>query len=641
MRINKLLLIFFFSIGFYATPSKLLANELDSLIEIVLQKQVHEEEANIDFSAIFFDVESKMPNNIEEANAYEQYILKGMKLYNQGKYLAALSVFNNLSDHELYRNKDEEMLVNYYLGICFNRLGNLPVALFYLEKMIYELEEHPISGKKLHQLYSSYASMKLSENKISESMQYFKKCLQISKEVQDSLLLCRSYNNIGVGYMEQKKYDSALYYFNQIQNKAFKKHQAVLHAFGFGNAGAVMQKLGDTAASIPLLYEEVKLLKEQGTKEGLFNCYMGIGRAYEQQNKTDSAISYFKKALKTADKTQNRANKVNAFEAILGLKIAKKDFSDILNLYESYLEAQKERQEEFQLNNIQSIQQLSKIVDISRKSLTKKNEIKTLSLQKQRLIYLIISLCLLVVLLFVIISYNIKSRKKIQEKNAQHAEKNQALKDSFVTISKTNRQNELLLREVHHRVKNNLQMLISMFNLQKNTTNDVKLREILNQAQDRLLSIALVHQNVYQNNDFEFIDLKSYIENLISSLNKDASTAVEINLQVESIDLNISKVIPIGLILCELITNSLKHAKPTAKALQINLSAILKEDTLVLAYNDNGSFDKGKGIRKSDSSIGLTLIELFAEQLNAKLEFNHLSAIKGFHCRIGITIFEE
>ena len=88
----------------------------------------------------------------------------------------------------------------------------------------------------------------------------------------------------------------------------------------------------------------------------------------------------------------------------------------------------------------------------------------------------------------------------MQQKNAELAEKNEALKESFVTISKTNRQNELLLREVHHRVKNNLQMLISMFNLQKENLEDERMIAVFTQAQDRLQSIALVHQNIYQNN---------------------------------------------------------------------------------------------------------------------------------------------
>ncbi|MEX2379545.1 MAG: histidine kinase dimerization/phosphoacceptor domain -containing protein [Vicingaceae bacterium] len=590
MRINKLLLAFLFALCFSSLATKLSANELDSLVEVVLKNNVYEEEVNVDFSAIFFDLESRMPNKIKNANAYELYIIKGMELYNQGDYLAALSVFNNLSDHELYRNKDEEMLVNYYLGICFNRLGNLPIALYYLEKMIHEIEEHPISTEKRHQLYATYASMKLNDNKVDEAMQYFKKC------------------------------------------------QSILHAFGFGNAGTVLQKKGDTAASIPLLFKEVELLKEIGTNEGLLNCYMAIGKAFAHDNKTDSAINYFKKAINVAEETKNQAGKVKAFEAILGLKIAKKHFPEIRNIYNEYLKAQNEWQREIQINNRQSIQQLSKIVNMSRKSLTKKNEINTLSLEKERLVYFIISLCLLVVLLFVIIFYNANSRKKIQQKSTQLAEKNQALKDSFVTISKTNRQNELLLREVHHRVKNNLQMLISMFNLQKNSTTDEKLKGILNQAQDRLLSIALVHQNVYQTNDFEFIDLRIYIENLINSLDYNNSKEVSINQQIESIELNITKVIPIGLIICELVTNSLKHAKPENQELQISLSAIHKNETLIIAYNDNGLVEQEISLQKSENSIGITLIELFADQLDAKLSFNHLSSINGFHCRLEIPI---
>lgn len=636
---NKQLLLFFFCLSLTALPLKLLATDLDSMFNAVLTDRIYKKAEQVDFSAIFFDVETKMPQNVKMANAYEAYILAGMEAYNKGNYLVALQVFNNISDHEIYRDKDEEMLVNYYLGICFNRLGNLPLALYYIEKMIQDLEEHPISASKQHQLYSSYASMKLREEELDKAMEYFKKCLAIALEANDSLLILRSYNNLGVGLMRQNKNDSALYFFQKIQHDAFKKHQAVLHAFGYGNAGSVLQKLSDTLASVSLLQKEIKLLNEIGTTEGLFSSYISLGNAYKHLQKIDSSKNAYTRALSIAEDGNNFGAQVTAYELLLKLMLDEKKYNSIDRLYDNYLNVKNDRRIEIEKNNRKSVEQMSKIVDMSRKSLTKKNEIKTLSLEKQRLIYLIASLSLIVLLLFVIVFYNINSRKKIQQKNAQLAEKNQALKDSFVTISKTNHQNELLLREVHHRVKNNLQMLISMFNLQKNKTNDEKLKGILNQAQDRLQSIALVHQKVYQNNDFEFIDLKSYVKNLINSLTDNAPSGVIINQQIDSVNLNISKVIPLGLILCELITNSFKHAKPQQQELEINLSAQLKgENTVVIAYNDNGSFNDKKSQIKSDSSVGMTLIELFAEQLNAQLSFNQTTAIKGFHSRIEIPI---
>lgn len=638
MIIKKLLPLIVFILFFGQLRAESIRFSSDSLLEVILQKKADQAPINVDFSAIFFDVESKFPNNIENANAYEKFILKGMQFYNEANYIAALDIFNQLADQEIFRTKDEEMLTNYYLGISFNRLGNTPLALYYLEKMIGDLENHPISKQKLHQLYSSYSSMLLNQDRVNESLAFFLKCLRISEELNDSLLLCRSLNNLGVIYRVKNEYDSALYYFNQVKKQEFKKHQQILHAFAFGNAASVLQMKGDTIASIPLLKKEIKLLSEANSNEGLFNSFMLLGNAFKSISEIDSANYFYSQAIKVADETKHRAGKVKAYEAILALKLKDKRFQSIYSYYNNYLNAKSEREKELLINNRKSIEQLGRIVSISRKSLMKKNEVKTVILEKQRLIYLIVSLCLVVLLLFVIIFYNARSRKKMQQKNEELAEKNDALKESYVTISKTNRQNELLLREVHHRVKNNLQMLISMFNLQKENLEDERMIAVFTQAQDRLQSIALVHQNIYQNNDFESIDLSEYIGRLIENLSLNTEKEVEINQQVDAIELSISKVIPIGLIICELITNSLKHAKSNQRVIQINLSARVKENTLVVAYNDNGILKDRSLNEKKENSIGITLIELFAEQLEAKLLFNHLEAIKGFHCRIEIPI---
>ena len=270
MIIKKLLPLIVFILFFGQLSAENIHFSNDSLLDIVLKETLDQAPVNVDFSAVFFDVESKFPNNIENANAYEKFILKGMQFYNEANYIAALDIFNQLADQEIFRTKDEEMLTNYYLGISFNRLGNTPLALYYLEKMIGDLENHPISKQKLHQLYSSYSSMLLNQDRVNESLAFFLKCLRISEELNDSLLLCRSLNNLGVIYRVKNEYDSALYYFNQVKKQEFKKHQQILHAFAFGNAASVLQMKGDTIASIPLLKKEIKLLSEANSNEGLF-----------------------------------------------------------------------------------------------------------------------------------------------------------------------------------------------------------------------------------------------------------------------------------------------------------------------------------------------------------------------------------
>src|SRR5690606_30014161 len=136
MIIKKLLPLIVFILLLGSLKAEPLRFSTDSLLEKILSEKADQLPMNVDFSAIFFDVESKFPNNIENANAYEKFILKGMQFYNEANYISALDIFNQLDDEEIFRTKDQEMLTNYYLGISFNRLGNTPLALYYLEKMI-------------------------------------------------------------------------------------------------------------------------------------------------------------------------------------------------------------------------------------------------------------------------------------------------------------------------------------------------------------------------------------------------------------------------------------------------------------------------------------------------------------------------
>lgn len=194
-------------------------------------------------------------------------------------------------------------------------------------------------------------------------------------------------------------------------------------------------------------------------------------------------------------------------------------------------------------------------------------------------------------------------------------------------IKKSLKEKEILLQEIHHRVKNNMQVISSLLTLQSASIEDKKTAEIFRQSQDRIRSMALIHEKLYRTEDFSRIDFKEYIETLTRALfnsYKKDTQRILLKIDVKDVYLNIETAIPLGLIINELISNSLKHAFKQGKKgeLCIALSESGK-DNLELRVRDNGVGIPDDFDIRSQNSLGFQIITLLAEnQLRGKIKLN-------------------
>ncbi len=192
-------------------------------------------------------------------------------------------------------------------------------------------------------------------------------------------------------------------------------------------------------------------------------------------------------------------------------------------------------------------------------------------------------------------------------------------------ISTALKEKEILLKEIHHRVKNNLQIIASMLNMQIRVMKDKEASILLKESRGRIYSMSLIHENLYQSDKITFIEIKEYVNKLAANLLHSfgiSSNKISLKIDINSIYLNINQAIPIGLILNELITNSFKYAfKPNMRGvIKIEIS-IDKTEQITLVYFDNGvPFSENIDITGSET-IGLRLIDTLARQLNASLDF--------------------
>ncbi|MDX2217363.1 MAG: PAS domain S-box protein [Oculatellaceae cyanobacterium bins.114] len=183
---------------------------------------------------------------------------------------------------------------------------------------------------------------------------------------------------------------------------------------------------------------------------------------------------------------------------------------------------------------------------------------------------------------------------------------------------------DLLLKEVHHRVKNNMQVISSIFSLQAQHVTDPNILSILADSQNRIRSMALIHEKLYQANSLAKINFADYVRSLIQNLfstYRNKANKIQLNLNISDIPLNIDTAIPCGLIINELVSNSLKHAFRSQQAGEIMISLVSPiEEQLHLIVRDNGiGLPADLNIHKTDS-LGLRLIRALSRQLNGQWE---------------------
>lgn len=193
------------------------------------------------------------------------------------------------------------------------------------------------------------------------------------------------------------------------------------------------------------------------------------------------------------------------------------------------------------------------------------------------------------------------------------------------------KEKEVLLKEIHHRVKNNMQVISSLLNLQSSRIDSPEILDMFKESQDRIRSMSLIHERLYQSADLSKIDFSRYIQNLASHLFQSYRIdpdAVVLNTDIQNFSLDINRAIPCGLILNELVSNSLKYAFPRAKEKdkkkrekgEINIRLTADNERVTMLVKDNGIGLPEDLDIETASSFGLQLVTTLVGQLNGSIE---------------------
>jgi two-component sensor histidine kinase len=377
----------------------------------------------------------------------------------------------------------------------------------------------------------------------------------------------------------------------------------------------------DIPTSIKYYKISAKLFAENKNYLGASYMYLNVAKRMLQQEQHENMMVYLDSIQKYAELISFKNEEYNLILSfICDLKksyFEKNKMADSASFYQTL-------QSDYRAKSQWFADQL-KVESNAVEFAIEKEKIKLENANKNSY-YLRLGLVAMSILLLVLLWFMYKNRSKTKQISIQNKiihENNIALQESL------NKQN-VLLSEVHHRVKNNLQLVISMITILSIKLKNEEQKNLLKDVSNKVYSIALIHEQLYKNSDFEKININGYIKEMVLNYQElqNEELQFETDIKPEDIALNIETVLPIGIILTELISNSLKHARIKDQLLMIKIQLKVSNNKYIMTYKDNGPGYNELLPDKKQTAMGFSIIQNMIRQLQAEAtQYNEDGAV--------------
>lgn len=538
--------------------------------------------------------------NLNQLDTAKIYIDESLKLYTQLKDIKGLTRIKNT-------------LARYY-----KKIGDISTVISLLLQNNETYSAHPklFNAGEMLINNSNIAENFITIGQWGKAEEYTKEAYTISS--QNKYLIYKAHALAQLGRIKEHTgaLDTALVLFNQAlniyrQTKLTVSEIGVLRALGrlSFNQGAL-----SNAEEILLgALAKADSIREPNEKMYL---YISLSEVYLEQEQPSKAMQMAFHAEEIARPANNRPalrdiylNLAKAFEQLNNYKNAVAYQQKAVVIRDSILKDE-ERKTLYEMEA--RFQNKKKQEEINRLDLM--NELNSVKLRANRRLNRLLLAGLGMLLLVVgFISY-LYRRIKAQK----------------VLIDKSLEQKEALLREIHHRVKNNLQIISSLLSLQSRQIDDPKAHEIFTESKNRVKSMALIHQNLYQEEDLIGVDIPKYIDHLANNLVSTYQLGEQLNVitDVDDIKMDVEMIIPIGLILNELITNALKYAYKQTNHAQMRIVFKRKNDNLILSVEDNGSGMPDDFDINNSKGLGFKLVKTFMKKLKGEIRIEKAEGTK-------------
>lgn len=487
------------------------------------------------------------------------------------------------------------------LGMAHYVTGQYDQSFEYYVEAI-KLEEYLENPKDRARLRNNLATCYQIRGDIEKSIEYYESALTIYEAESDSLWIANINGNLGLLLLNGKEIEKAEPKIRRALDYYQNHDQPVYEGYTLLNLGNLLVEKKVYEESIATYKKAMELVPDNINPLVGAAANSGTGIAYSRMGEYNSAILFLKMGLKISEQIDHKEQIKICHQELALIYERLNNPSLALNHFKKY-SAYKD--------SMFTIEQDAKMVEALTKYESEKQEQEIALLNSQNetvearltgitrlLIFFGVALLILSILIYRLIHLNKKVKQSAAEKDT-------------------------LLREIHHRVKNNLQVISALLTLQSSYVKDKQASEALREGQDRVQSMALIHKDLYQHDNLKGVNTKDYLEKLIDNLvesYKVDTEHIQLDLDIESIWLDVDTMIPMGLMINELISNALKHAFGDQNHGLLSISLKERANQLVLKIADNGS-GYSNFEQQNSKSFGYSLINSFAKKLKADIAY--------------------
>lgn len=449
--------------------------------------------------------------------------------------------------------------------------------------------------------YNTIASLYSRTNQSLAALTYHSRALDLRKKKGDEKGMAGTYNNIGNVYLKLEQYDSAMS--NYLKSLDIKRRLNDKEAQGasMSNIGEVMVKTGRLDEAKDYFLQALRIRVEFHDKVGEATTRGRLANVHLLEGDLDAAERELDRSRALAvdlglleDLKINHEIRVRLYEEKGDYKSALKASQDLLVVKDSLLNQEKTKSLAEMQTRYESLKKEDRIALLEKEGLLQVVELE----RRQIWIFSLIGAFVLTVIIGVLIYHN------------------------FRTVRRNKMHIELLLKELHHRVKNNLQILSSLLSLQSQQLTDDTAIKAVKSSESRINAMALIHRKLYTVDQNRTVDIKEYITELIQYLVYSYGyheKNFKLDLEIKEINIDVDKAIPLGLILNELISNAFKHAyenQPNPR-LVVNL-AYPESNELNICIQDNGAGMPAVD-EKQRKTFGMKIVTTLTKELKGSL----------------------
>lgn len=580
-----------------------ISEHIKSLSDDNLKLQYAEEELKL---------ATELENALFKADALEQL---GNISYKRGDYDKVLEC-DTLRLAIMYQLNDKMGIAHSLnnIGITYRIRGDLAKAIDYYLKSL-KIKEEIGDQKGAVKTLNNIGLIYREQQEHDKAREYFQRGLDINTTIKDSVGIGFSYSHIGTSYFDAGWFGGDTSNF-QIASKWSQKSLAILEEIGdqsgiarlLNNIGFNYYRLKQFERSIGYYKRSLAIKEELGDKRAIGLTLRNLGNSLYELERYDESIFYQEQGLVVAqeigwiDDIERAASSLSGTYQTLG------NYEKALEMFMLEVEMRDSIQNE---QNTKEIIRQEYKYEYAKKALSdslefaKREAIQVLELDKQEAILSRQRIALFSALAGLILVFALgfslyKGKKKSDQQN---------------------KEKEALLQEIHHRVKNNLQIIISLLRLQHRRVEDKEGQRVLEESMGRIKTMSLIHQNLYQSENLGETGFKTYLEELMGHIMSNFQDVSDIKFELKGLNfyLDTEKSIPLALIAHEWVNNIYKHAFPNNKG-SVTINLLEEEGSYKIQIADDGVGISKEELMASKTSLGAKIIRTLSRQIDAVLD---------------------